>query len=298
MIFALLTSREILRDLVMTLAAHPNKRYGLGLRHPVQRSTLADAYETRDWRIWADVPAVLIKRAGKLNRDIDLGSDINDAAYALDSTIIDLCFSSFDWAHFRRVKGAVKLHTLLDLRGNIPAFILSSDGKMHKVNVLDFLPTEPGATHVRAKRNTQLRRIYPNPNNRQAGAISDQAVAITAYAAQRHYPSQLRRVRFKDLGVGKTFAYLTNNFLLPPLTIAALYRNRWQVELFFKWNKQHMRIKKFMRNGENAVKTQIWIAVCAYVLIAIGKKKLPIEPSLYTVLQILSVSVFEITQLP
>jgi hypothetical protein len=320
MAFAQLTSRESLRDLVTTLAAHPNKRYGLGFRHPVQRSTLADANETRDWRIWADVAAVLIKQARKLYCDIDLGLDINDAVYALDATTIDLCLSLFDWAHFRRAKGAVKLHTLLDLRGNIPAFIHVSDGKMHEVNVLDFLPTEPGAFYVmdrgyldferlhtlsqtgaffviRAKHNTQLRRIYSKPNNRQAGVICDQTVVFTGYAAQRHYPSQLRRVRFKDPETGKTFVFLTNNFMLPPLTIAALYKNRWQVELFFKWIKQHLRIKKFMGNSENAVKTQIWIAVSTYVLIAIVKKKLQIEPSLYTLLQILSVSVFEKTQL-
>jgi hypothetical protein len=233
--------------------------------------------------------------------------DINDAVYALDATTIDLCLSLFDWAHFRRAKGAIKLHTLLDLRGNIPAFIHASDGKMHEINVLDFLPTEHGAFYVMdrgyldferlhtlsqtgaffvigAKHKTKLRRIYSKPSNRQAGVICDQTVVFTGYAAQRHYPSQLRRVRFKDPETGKTFVFLTNNFMLPPLTIAALYKNRWQVELFFKWIKQHLRIKKFMGNSENAVKTQIWIAVSTYVLIAIVKKKLQIEPSLYTLL--------------
>jgi hypothetical protein len=266
------------------------------------------------------VAAVLIKQARKLYCDIDLGLHINDAVYALDATTIDLCLSLFDWAHFRRAKGAVKLHTMLDLRGNIPAFIHVSDGKMHEVNVLDFLPTEPGAFYVmdlryldfarlhtlsqtgasfviRAKHNNRLRRVYSAANNRQAGVICDQTVTFTGYAAQRHYPDHLRRIRFKDPKTDRTLVFLTNNFLLPPLTIAALYRNRWQVELFFKWIKQHLRIKKFMGNSENAVKTQIWIAVSTYVLIAIIKKKHQIEPSLYTLLQILSVSVFEKTQL-
>ena len=318
--FGRLTARESLRDLVTTLAAHPSKRYGLGFSHPVQKSTLADTNETRDWRNWADVAAVLIKQARKLYCDIDLGLHINDAVYALDATTIDLCLSLFDWAHFRRAKGAVKLHTLLDLRGNIPAFIHVSDGKMHEVNVLDFLPTEAGAFYVmdrgyldfarlyavsqtgaffviRAKHNTRLRRVYSAAKDRQAGVICDQTVTFTGYAAKRDYPAHLRRIRFKDPETGKTLVFLTNNFVLPALTITALYKNRWQVELFFKWIKQHLRIKKFMGNSENAVKTQIWIAVSTYVLIAIIKKKLQIEPSLYTLLQILSVSVFEKTQL-
>jgi len=320
MAFGQLTARESLRDLVTTLAAHPTKRYGLGFRHPVQKSTLADANESRDWRIWADVAAVLIKQARKLYSDIDLELNIKEAVYALDATTIDLCLSLFDWAHFRRAKGAVKLHTLLDLRGSIPAFIHVSDGKMHEVNVLDFLPTEPGAFYVmdrgyldfarlyalsqtgaffviRARHNTRLRRVYSAPNDRDTGIMCDQTVAFTGYAAQRHYPDRLRRVRFKDPDTGKTLVFLTNNFMLPPMTIAALYKNRWQVELFFKWIKQHLRIKKFMGNSENAVKTKIWIAVSTYVLIAIIKKRLQIEPSLYTFLQILSVSVFEKTQL-
>ena len=320
MAFAQLTSRESLRDLVTTLAAYPSKRYGLGFRHPVEKSTLAYTNETRDWRIWADVAAVLIKQARKLYCDIDLGLDINDAVYALDATTIDLWLGLFDWAHFRRAKGEVKLHTLLDLRGKIPAFIHVSDGKMHEVNVLDFLPTEAGAFYVmdrgyldfarlyalsqtgpffviRAKHKTRLRRVYSAANDRQAGVICDQTVTFTGYAAKRHNPDHIRRIRFKDPETGKTLVFLTNNFVLPALTIAVLYKNRWQVELFFKWIKQHLRIKKFMGNSENAVKTQIWIAVSTYVLIAIIKKKLQIEPSLYTLLQKLSVSIFEKTQL-
>ena len=321
MAFAQLTWRESLRDIEVTLGANANKLYAMGLRHSIHRSTLADANESRNWRIWSDVAALLIRRARKLYSDTDLvGLDLKNTAYALDATTIDLCLSLFDWAPFRKAKAAVKLHTLLDLRGAIPAFIHISDGKMHEVNVLDFLPIEAGAFYVmdrgyldfkrlyamhracgffvtRAKINMNARRIYSAPTDRKTGVICDQTVLLKGFYASQHYPENLRRIRFKDPETGKTLIFLTNNFVLPPLTIAALYKNRWQVELFFKWIKQHLRIKKFLGNSENAVKTQIWCAVSTYVLIAIVKKELQIDASLYTLLQILSVSVFEKTEL-
>ena len=321
MAFAQLTWRESLRDIEVTLGANANKLYAMGLRNTVRRSTLADANESRDWRIWANVAALLIKRARKLYSDTDLvGLDLKNAVYALDATTIDLCLSLFDWAPFRKAKAAVKLHTLLDLRGAIPAFIHISDGKMHEVNVLDFLSTEPGAFYVmdrgyldferlyamnltgaffvtRAKTNMNAKRVYSQRTDRSTGVICDQSVQLNGFYAAQHYPENLRRIRFKDPETGKTLIFLTNNFVLPPLTIAALYKNRWQVELFFKWIKQHLRIKKFLGNSENAVKTQIWCAVSTYVLIAIVKKELQINASLYTLLQILSVSVFEKTEL-
>ena len=321
MAFAQLTWRESLRDIEVTLGANATKLYAMGLRHSIHRSTLADANESRDWRIWADVAALLIRRARKLYSDTDLvGLDLKNTVYALDATTIDLCLSLFHWAPFRKAKGAVKLHTLLDLRGAIPAFIHISDGKMHEVNVLDFLPIEAGAFYVmdrgyldftrlyrlhqmggffvtRAKANTNARRIYSSPVDRATGLVCDQTIALNGFYATQHYPDYLRRIRFNDAQSGKTLILLTNNFALPPLTIAALYKNRWQVELFFKWIKQHLRIKKFLGNSENAVKTQIWCAVSTYVLIAIIKKKLQINASLYTLLQILSVSVFEKTEL-
>ena len=321
MAFAQLTWRESLRDIEVTLGAHSNKLYGMGFRHSIHRSTLADANESRDWRIWSDLAALLIKRARKLYSDTDLvGLDLKNTVYALDSTTIDLCLSLFDWASFRQTKAAVKMHTLLDLRGSIPAFIHISNGKMHDVNVLDVMPLEAGAFYVmdrgyldfarlfamhqcgtffvtRAKSNTRMRRIYSRRTDRQSGVICDQTVVFTGFLAARHYPEQLRRIRFKDPLTGKTLVFLTNNFALAPLTIATLYKNRWQVELFFKWIKQHLRVKKFLGNSENAVKTQIWCAISTYVLIAIVKKELQIEASLYTLLQILSVSVFEKTQL-
>jgi hypothetical protein len=321
MAFAQLTSRESLRDIEVTLGANATKLYAMGLRHSIHRSTLADANESRDWRIWADVAALLIRRARKLYSDTDLvGLDLKNTVYALDATTIDLCLSLFHWAPFRKAKGAVKLHTLLDLRGAIPAFIHISDGKMHEVNVLDFLPIEAGAFYVmdrgyldftrlyrlhqmggffvtRAKANTNARRIYSSPVDRATGLVCDQTIALNGFYATQHYPNYLRRIRFNDAQSGKTLILLTNNFALPPLTIAALYKNRWQVELFFKWIKQHLRIKKFLGNSENAVKTQIWCAVSTYVLIAIIKKELQINASLYTLLQILSVSVFEKTEL-
>jgi hypothetical protein len=321
MAFAQLTWRESLRDIEVTLGANATKLYAMGLRHSIHRSTLADANESRDWRIWADVAALLIRRARKLYSDTDLvGLDLKNTVYALDATTIDLCLSLFHWAPFRKAKGAVKLHTLLDLRGAIPAFIHISDGKMHEVNVLDFLPIEAGAFYVmdrgyldftrlyrlhqmggffvtRAKANTNARRIYSSPVDRATGLVCDQTIALNGFYATQHYPDYLRRIRFNDAQSGKTLILLTNNFALPPLTIAALYKNRWQVELFFKWIKQHLRIKKFLGNSENAVKTQIWCAVSTFVLIAIIKKELQINASLYTLLQILSVSVFEKTEL-
>ena len=321
MAFAQLTWRESLRDIEVTLGANVTKLYAMGLRHSIHRSTLADANESRDWRIWADVAALLIRRARKLYSDTDLvGLDLKNTVYALDATTIDLCLSLFHWAPFRKAKGAVKLHTLLGLRGAIPAFIHISDGKMHEVNVLDFLPIEAGAFYVmdrgyldftrlyrlhqmggffvtRAKANTNARRIYSSPVDRATGLVCDQTIALNGFYATQHYPDYLRRIRFNDAQSGKTLILLINNFALPPLTIAALYKNRWQVELFFKWIKQHLRIKKFLGNSENAVKTQIWCAVSTYVLIAIIKKELQINASLYTLLQILSVSVFEKTEL-
>ena len=320
MAFAQLTWRESLRDIEVTLGANANKLYAMGLRHAIHRSTLADANETRDWRIWSDLAALLIRRARKLYRECDLGLDLSNTVYALDATTIDLCLSLFDWAPFRSTKAAIRMHTLLDLRGAIPAFIHISDGKMHEVNVLDFLPIEAGAFYVmdrgyldfarlyhlhqagaffvtRAKHNMNARRVYSTPTDRTSGVICDQRVAMNGFYACKDYPEHLRRIRFKDPQSGKTLVFLTNNTSLPALTIAALYKSRWQVELFFKWIKQHLRIKKFLGNSENAVKTQIWCAVSTYVLIAIVKKELQLDASLYTLLQILSVSVFEKTQL-
>ena len=320
MAFAQLTWRESLRDIEVTLAANANKLYAMGLRNAVHRSTLADANESRDWRIWSDLAALLIRRARKLYRDEDLGLDLTNTVYALDATVVDLCLSLFEWAPFRSTKAAVKLHTLLDLRGSIPTFIHISDGKMHDVNVLDILLLEAGAFYVmdrgyldyarlykmhqagaffvtRAKRGMDARRVYSGSTDRAAGVICDQTIALNGFYATKDYPEQFRRIRFKDPETSKTLVFLTNNTALPALTIAALYKSRWQVELFFKWIKQHLRIKKFMGISENAVKTQIWCAVSTYVLIAIVKKELQLDASLYTLLQILSVSVFEKTEL-
>lgn len=320
MAFAQLTWRESLRDIEVTLGANANKLYAMGLRNAIHRSTLADANESRDWRMWSDLAAVLIRRARKLYRDQDLGLDLTNTVYALDATTVDLCLSLFEWAPFRSTKAAVKLHTLLDLRGSIPTFIHVSDGKMHDVNVLDILLLEAGAFYVmdrgyldyarlykmhqagaffvtRAKRGMDARRVYSASTDRAAGVICDQAIALNGFYAAKDYPEQFRRIRFKDPETGKTLVFLTNNTALPALTIAALYKSRWQVELFFKWIKQHLRIKKFLGNSENAVKTQIWCAVSTYVLIAIVKKELQLDASLYTLLQILSVSVFEKTEL-
>jgi hypothetical protein len=313
MAFAQLTWRESLRDIEASLSANASKLYAMGFRSAVKRSTLADANESRDWRIWSDLAALLIRRARKL-----YASD--NTVYALDSSTIDLCLSLFAWAPFRSTKAAIKLHTLLDLRGAIPAFIHVSDGKLHDVNVLDMLAFEAGAFYVmdrgyvdfarlhalhqagaffvtRAKSPMDARRVYSSATDRSAGVISDQQVMLNGHYSAKKYPEHLRRIRFKDPESGRTLIFLTNNSALPALTICALYKSRWQVELFFKWIKQHLRIKHFMGNSENAVKTQVWCAVATYVLIAIVRKELQLDASLYTCLQILSVSVFEKTQL-
>lgn len=320
MAFAQLTYRESLRDIESCLLANQAKLYSMGFRSPVKRSTLADANEGRDWHIWADLAALLIRRARKLYCNDSFGVDLANTVYALDATTIDLCLSLFPWAPFRTAKAAVKLHTLLDLRGNIPAFIHISDGKTHEVNVLDMLAFEAGAFYVmdrgyldfarlfavhqtgaffvtRAKRGMDARRVYSMPVGRSTGIICDQRIVLNGYYISKDYPEQLRRIRFKDPETGKTLVFLTNNTALPALTIAALYKSRWQVELFFKWIKQHLRIKRFIGNSENAVKTQIWCAVSTYVLIAIVKKELQLDASLYSLLQILSVSVSEKIQL-
>ena len=325
MAFAQLTYRESLRDIETCLLANQAKLYGMGFRSPAKRSTLADANEGRDWHIgrgwhiWEDLATLLIRRVRKLYCNDSFGIDLDNTVYALDATTMDLCLSLFPWAPFRSAKAAVKLHTLLDLRGNIPAFIHISDGKTHEANVLDILPIEAGAFYVmdrgyldfsrlftlhqagaffvtRAKRGMDARRVYSMPTDRRTGIICDQRIALDGFYVSQNYPEQLRRIRFKDPESGKTLVFLTNNTALPALTIAALYKSRWQVELFFKWIKQHLRIKRFIGNGENAVKTQIWCAVATYVLIALVKKELQLDASLYTLLPILSVSVFEKTQ--
>ncbi|MDP2323476.1 MAG: IS4 family transposase [Gammaproteobacteria bacterium] len=320
MAFAQLTWRESLRDIEVSLGANASKLYAMGFRAPVKRSTLADANESRDWRIWFDLATLLIRRARKLYASESLGVELDNTVYALDSSTIDLCLSLFDWAPFRSTKAAIKLHTLLDLRGAIPAFIHISDGKLHDVNVLDMLTFEPGAFYVmdrgyvdfarlyalhqagaffvtRAKSPMDARRVYSAATDRATGVICDQLVMLNGHYSAKKYPEHLRRIRFKDPESGKTLIFLTNNTALPALTICALYKSRWQVELFFKWIKQHLRIKKFLGTSENAVKTQVWCAVATYVLIAIVKKELQLDASLYTCLQILSVSVFEKTQL-
>ena len=320
MAFAQLTWRESLRDIEASLGANPSKLYGMGFRSLIKKSTLADANERRDWRIWADLAAVLIRRARKIYIEEDLGLDLKNTVYALDSSTIDLCMSLFPWALFRSTKSAVKIHTLLDLRGAIPAFIYLSDGKTHDTKVLDMLVFEPGAFYVmdrgymdfkrlyrlhqagaffvtRAKNNLRARRVYSAPTDRSTGVIADQRVMLEGFYASQDYPEHIRRIRFTDPSSEKTLIFLTNNTSLPATTIAALYKNRWQVELFFKWIKQHLRIKHFFGTSENAVKTQIWSAVCTYVLIAIIKKELQLNASLYTCLQILSVCIFEKTEL-
>ena len=316
MAFAQLTYRESLRDIEVCLSAQSAKLYHMGLRQEIKRSTLADANEARDWRIHAAFAEHLIALARKLYVDDSIGFELANMAYALDSTTIDLCLSVFPWAPFRTTKAAVKMHTLLDLRGNIPTFIHISDGKLHDVNVLDVLVPEAGAIYVmdrgyvdferlhamhqasaffvtRAKSNTRLRRVYSAQVDRDTGIICDQTVALVGYYSRRDYPVHLRRIRFKDPESGKTLVFLTNNFALPAQTICALYKARWQVELFFKWIKQHLRIKKFYGTSENAVKSQIWIAVSVYVLVAIVKKRLNLDASLYTLLQIFSLTLFE-----
>ena len=292
----------------------------MGICTPVRRSTLADASERRDWRIYADFAQRLIAQARKLYAEEDLGLELSNTVYALDSTTIDLCLSLFPWAPFRRAKAAVKMHTLLDLRGSIPSFIHVSDGKLHDVNALDLLVPELGAIYVmdrayldfgrlcalheagaffvtRAKSNTDLRRVYSAPSDRAQGIICDQTVALSGFHSRRNYPHHLRRIRFKDPETGRTLIFLTNLFGPPPQAICELYKARWQVELFFKWIKQHLRIKKFHGTSENAVKAQIWVAVSVYVLVAIVRKRLDLDASLHTLLQVLSVTLFEKTPL-
>ncbi len=320
MAFAQLTFRESLRDIEACLAAQSAKLYPMGIRASVKRSTLADANERRDWRIYADFAQRLIAQARKLYAEEDFGLDLSDTVYALDSTTIDLCLSVFPWAPFRSTKAAVKMHTLLDLRGNIPSFIHISDGKLHDVNVLDLIIPEAGAIYImdrayldfdrlfaldqagaffvtRAKSNLQAQRRYSHPVDRSTGLICDQTIVLTGFYSLKDYEKPLRRIRFRDPEANKTLVFLTNNFSLPALTITELYRCCWQVELFFKWIKQHLRIKKFYGTSENAVKTRIWIAVSVYVLVAIVKKRLNLEASLYTLLQIFSVALFEKIQL-
>ena len=321
MAFAQLTYRESLRDIETCLSAQAAKLYHLGFREPVRRSTLADANELRDWRIYAELAHRLIAQARKLYANQDLGLDLHSTVYALDSTTIDLCLSLFPWAHFRSTKAAVKMHTLLDLRGSIPSFIHVSGGKLHDVHALDLLLPEPAATYVmdrgyvdfarlhvlhqagaffvtRAKSNMHAHRLYSAPTDRAGGIICDQTIRLDGHYTRKDYPEPLRRIRFKDLDTGKTLVFLTNQFALSASTICALYKGRWQVELFFKWIKQHLRIKRFYGTSENAVKTQIWIAVSVYVLVAILKKRLGLDASLYTLLQILSVTLFEKMPLP
>lgn len=318
MAFAQLTWRESLRDIEVCLAANQARLFHMGMKGAPARSTLADALNLRDWRIYHRLAMRLIHRARGLYAKDALNIELDATVYALDATTIDLCLSLFDWAPFRTTKAAIKMHTLLDLRGSIPAFIHVSDGKMHEVNVLDILPVEAGAFYVmdrgyldfsrlynmhqagalfvtRTKRGMDARRVYSAPTQRDTGVICDQSIAMNGFYIAKDYPALLRRIRFKDPETGKTLVFLTNNTMLPALTIAALYKNRWQVELFFKWIKQHLRIKRFLGTSENAVKTQIWCAVSTYVLIAIIKKELKLDASLYTLLQILSVSVFEKT---
>jgi hypothetical protein len=314
--FAQLTYRESLRDIEACLSAQAAKLYHMGIRTPVRRATLADANEHRDWRIYAEFAQRLITQARTLYATEDLGLDLSNTVYALDATTIDLCLSLFPWAPFRATKAAVKLHTLLDLRGAIPSFIHISDGKLHDVNALDLLIPEPAAIYVmdrgyldfdrlftlhqagaffvtRAKANTDFRRIYSAPSDRAHGIICDQTIALSGFYSHQRCPIHLRRIRFKDPETGKTLIFLTNLCAPPAATICALYKARWQVELFFKWIKQHLRIKKFFGTSENAVKAQIWTAVSVYVLVAIVKKRLNLDASLYTLLQIFSVTLFE-----
>jgi len=314
--FAQLTYRESLRDIEACLSMQIAKLYHMGIRSPVRRTTLADANERRDWRIYAEFAQRLITQARRLYATEDLGLELSNTVYALDSTTIDLCLALFPWAPFCTTKAAVKLHTLLDLRGSIPSFIYISDGKLHDVNALDLLMPESGAIYVmdrgyldferlftlhqasaffvtRARSNTCFRRIYSAPSDRLSGIICDQTIALTGAYTPQYYPAHLRRIRFKDPETGKTLVFLTNLFTTPATTICALYKARWQVELFFKWIKQHLRIKKFFGTSENAVKAQIWTAVSVYVLVAIVRKRLNLDASLYTLLQIFSVTLFE-----
>jgi hypothetical protein len=315
MAFAQLTYRESLRDIEACLRAQPAKLYHMGLRGTVSRSALADANERRDWRIYAEFAQALIRTARRLYAQDSLSVNLTETVYALDATTIDLCLSLFPWAKFRTTKAAVKLHTLLDLRAAIPSFIHISDGKLHDVNVLDVLIAEPGAFYVmdrayldfqrlyrlhqcqsffvtRARSNFKFKRVYSRPVDRSSGLICDQDVELVVFYSQQAYPERLRRIRYRD-AERRPLVFLTNHMTLAPLTVCELYRSRWQVELFFKWIKQHLRIKRFFGTSENAVKTQIWIAVAMYVLVAIVRKRLNLELSLHEMLQILSVTPFE-----
>lgn len=320
MAFAQLTYRESLRDIEACLRAQRTKLYHLGIRGHVARNTLAHANATRDWRMYCDFAQSLIAIARRLYAEEPLGIDLTDTVYALDSTTIDLCLSVFPWAPFRSTKAAVKLHTLLDLRGSIPSFIFISDGKLHDVNILDHLTPEPGAFYVmdrayidfdrlarfddagsffvtRAKSNLNTQRRYSHAVDRTTGLVCDQTVVLTGFYSRKGFEAPLRRIKFNDPETGTRLVFLTNNFRLPALTITQLYRMRWRVELFFKWIKQHLRIKVFFGTSENAVKSQIWIAVSVYVLVAIVKKRLNLSASLYEILQILSLTMFERTPL-
>ena len=316
MAFAQLTFRESLRDIECCLGALEEKLYHAGFRGQVSRSTLADANENRDWRIYADFAQLLIHQARTLYLKEDFGVQLNETVYALDSSTIDLCLSLFPWARFRKTKAGIKLHTLLDLRGSIPSFIAITEAKLHDVNILDELTPAPGAIYVmdrgyldferlyafhqapaffviRSKSNTDLRRLYSNPVDKDSGVRCDQIVVLGGFYTNQSYPERLRRIKFYDAKRDKRLTFLTNQFTLPAATIADLYRCRWQVETFFKWIKQHLRIKAFYGTSENAVKTQIWIAVAVYVLVAIVKKRMQLGLSLYKILQISSLTLFE-----
>jgi len=316
MAFAQLTYRESLRDIETCLRSMQNKLYHMGIRGTIAKSTLADANETRDWRIYADFCQVLIARARDLYKDETFSIELEQMVYALDSTTIDLCLSLFPWARFRKHKAAVKMHTLMDLKCSIPTFIKITDGKVHDVNILDSLIAEPGSFYImdrgyldfarlyafsqllaffviRAKSNLRARRLYSKPVDKSTGLKLDQTIVLTGYKTGKQYPDKLRKIRYVDLETNKNFTFLTNNFLLPALNVALLYKCRWQIELFFKWIKQHLRIKAFYGTSDNAVKTQLWIAISVYVLIAIIKKRLSVELSPYTILQILSIALFE-----
>jgi hypothetical protein len=320
MAFAQLTYRESLRDIETCLRAVGAKLYHMGVRGAISRNTLSNANRTRDWRIYADFAQILIAQARTLYADEDLGLDLDATVYALDASTIDLCLSMFPWARFRKAKGAVKIHTLINLQGNIPEFILISDGKLHDVNALDYLTPAPGAYYVmdrgyldfarlyqldqakayfvtRAKKNFSFKRRYSHEVDKQTGVQCDQTIILETFYSRQGYPQPLRRIRYYDDHLDKRFVFLTNEFDLPAATIAALYKSRWQIEIFFKWIKQHLRIKVFYGTNQNAVKTQIWTAVSVYLLVAIAKKRLGLPQSLYTILQILSVSIFEKTPL-
>jgi len=316
MAFAQLTFRESLRDIQVCLRMAQAKLYHMGFRGQISRNTLANANQMRDWRIYADFAQVLISTARSLYAKEDFGLDLQQAVYALDSTVIDLCLALFPWAKFRKRKGAIKLHTLLDLHGNIPSVIIITHGKLHDVRILDQMPIEPGAIYImdrgfldfsrlyrihqglaffviRSKHNMSFRRIISHPVDKATGVQCDQSIILAGQLSRQDYPERLRRIRYYDQETDKRIVPITNNWSLPAITISELYRCRWQVELFFKWIKQHLRIKAFFGTTENAVKTQIWIAISVYVLVAIVKKRLKLEHSLYTILQILSLSLFE-----